>query len=164
MSYHCYLCLCRFQIVDLPGAIDSDANNGSWRIGDWADTLELPNIGLQAIVRWIPGPLEITGRGFLMIWYTLTYVNHSDQVVLPLCGTHQGSQQTMTGESMCMKVMHDERTISCMPFRSHDTSCRGGSLEHGIHNTTQPLAHSFGDLFIRSTGHSACGIYTRIHQ
>ncbi len=54
--------MCRFQIVDLPGAVDSDANNGSWRIGDWADTLELPNIGLQAVVRWIPGPLEITGR------------------------------------------------------------------------------------------------------
>ena len=62
MSCHCYPYMCRFQIVDLPGAIDSDANNGSWRIGDWADTLELPNIGLQAIVRWIPGPLEITGR------------------------------------------------------------------------------------------------------
>ena len=41
--------------------MDSDANNGSWRIGDWADTLELPNIGLQAIVRWVPGPQEITG-------------------------------------------------------------------------------------------------------
>ena len=54
--------MCRFQIVDLPGAVDSGANNGSWRIGDWADTLELPNIGLQAIVRWIPGPYEITGR------------------------------------------------------------------------------------------------------
>ena len=62
MSYHGCFCMCRFQIVDLPGAIDSDTNNGSWRIGDWADTLELPNIGLQAIVRWIPGPLEITGR------------------------------------------------------------------------------------------------------
>ncbi|KAA6422589.1 MAG: hypothetical protein FRX49_07450 [Trebouxia sp. A1-2] len=56
-----------FQIVDLPGAIDSDANNGSWRIGDWADTLELPNIGLQAIVRWIPGPLEITGTGYAVL-------------------------------------------------------------------------------------------------
>ena len=55
----------RFQIVDLPAAVDSDANNGSWRIGDWADTLELPNIGQQAIVRWIPGPYEITGRSCL---------------------------------------------------------------------------------------------------
>lgn len=45
----------------LPDGIDSDANNGSWRIGDWADTLELPNIGYEAIVRWIPGPVEITG-------------------------------------------------------------------------------------------------------
>ena len=53
---------CRFQIVALPDGVDSDANNGSWRIGDWADTLELPNIGFQAIVRWIPGPLEITGQ------------------------------------------------------------------------------------------------------
>ena len=54
---------CRFQIVALPDGFDSDANNGSWRIGDWADTLELPNIGYQAIVRWVPGPFEITGRG-----------------------------------------------------------------------------------------------------
>ena len=53
---------CRFQIVALPDGQDSDLNNGSWRIGDWADTLELPNIGFQAIVRWIPGPLEITGE------------------------------------------------------------------------------------------------------
>ncbi len=60
---HC----CSFQIVDLPGAVDSDANNGSWRIGDWADTLELPNIGEQAIVRWVPGPYEITGR-FQKFW------------------------------------------------------------------------------------------------
>ena len=56
------LTLCRFQIVALPDGVDSDANNGSWRIGDWADTLELPNIGFQAIVRWIPGPVEITGK------------------------------------------------------------------------------------------------------
>ena len=54
--------VCRFQIVDLPDGVDSDLNNGSWRIGDWADTLELPNIGFQAIVRWIPGPIEITGK------------------------------------------------------------------------------------------------------
>ena len=52
--------LCRFQIVSLPDGVDSDLNNGSWRIGDWADTLETPNIGFQAIVRWIPGPVEIT--------------------------------------------------------------------------------------------------------
>ena len=52
----------RFQIVALPDGQDTDLNNGSWRIGDWADTLELPNIGFQAIVRWIPGPLEITGE------------------------------------------------------------------------------------------------------
>ncbi len=55
--------LCRFQIVALPDGVDSDTNNGSWRIGDWADTLELPNIGYQAIVRWVPGPYDITGRG-----------------------------------------------------------------------------------------------------
>ena len=52
---------CRFQIVALPDGVDSGANNGSWRIGDWSDTLELPNIGYEAIVRWIPGPIEVTG-------------------------------------------------------------------------------------------------------
>ncbi|DBA78463.1 hypothetical protein WJX79_001206 [Trebouxia sp. C0005] len=56
-----------FQIVALPDGIDSDANNGSWRIGDWADTLELPNIGYQAIVRWVPGPQEITGTGYAVL-------------------------------------------------------------------------------------------------
>jgi len=111
--------------VDLPGAIDSDANNGSWRIGDWADTLELPNIGLQAIVRWIPGPLEITGRGFLMIWYTLTYVNHSDQVVLPLCGTHQGSQQTMTDNSENFDL-----TSHSMLFWTTERSNYSGTVTH----------------------------------
>ena len=45
----------------LPDGVDSDAHNGSWRIGDWADTLELQNIGYEAIVRWIPGPVEVTG-------------------------------------------------------------------------------------------------------
>lgn len=52
---------CRFQIVALPDGIDSDVNNGSWRVGDWADTLELPNIGTRAIVRWVPGPFNLTG-------------------------------------------------------------------------------------------------------
>lgn len=56
-----------FQIIDFPGAVDSDANNGSWRIGDWADTLELPFIGPQAIVRWVPGPQEITGTGYAVL-------------------------------------------------------------------------------------------------
>lgn len=58
---HASPCCCRFQLVALPDGVDSDANNGSWRIGDWADTLELPNIGTQAVVRWVPGPFNITG-------------------------------------------------------------------------------------------------------
>ncbi|KAL3147413.1 hypothetical protein ABBQ38_014479 [Trebouxia sp. C0009 RCD-2024] len=56
-----------FQIISLPDGVDSDLNNGSWRVGDWADTLELPNIGFQAIVRWIPGPVEITGTGYAVL-------------------------------------------------------------------------------------------------
>lgn len=75
-SYHqsdgCCIVICRFQIISLPGGVDSDLNNGSWRVGDWADTLELPNIGFQAIVRWIPGPVEITGESAWMMHLLLS--------------------------------------------------------------------------------------------
>lgn len=73
----------RFQIVALPDGVDSGANNGSWRLGDWADTLELPNIGYEAIVRWVPGPIEITGM--LHSIYT-----HASCCYMPLISSRYG--------------------------------------------------------------------------
>lgn len=32
-------------------------------MGDYADTLMLPNLGTMAIIRWVPGPAEVIGTG-----------------------------------------------------------------------------------------------------
>ena len=32
-------------------------------MGDYADTLMLPNLGTMAIIRWMPGPAEVIGTG-----------------------------------------------------------------------------------------------------
>lgn len=68
-------CGCRFQIVDLPG--QHNVSNGGWQIGDWADTLFLPNLANDAVVRWIPGPVEITGTGYYVLHCHL--LPHNDE-------------------------------------------------------------------------------------
>ena len=77
MTEFMLLCrLCRFQIVSLPNATDP-TNPGGWQVGDWADTLFMPNLANDAVVRWIPGPVEITGTGYYLLHCHL--MPHTDE-------------------------------------------------------------------------------------
>lgn len=42
---------------------------GPWavQVGDYADTLMIPNLGDQAIIRWVPGPAEVIGTGVAVL-------------------------------------------------------------------------------------------------
>ncbi|EIE26107.1 hypothetical protein COCSUDRAFT_46497 [Coccomyxa subellipsoidea C-169] len=65
-----------YQIVSLPN--DTDAFNSLWRVGDYVDTLLLPSSGMKnATVRWIPGPVEITGTGYALLHCHI--LPHSDE-------------------------------------------------------------------------------------
>ncbi|BDA44392.1 probable multicopper oxidase LPR1 homolog 3 at C-terminar half [Coccomyxa sp. Obi] len=65
-----------YQIVSLPN--DTDALNSLWRVGDYVDTLLLPSSGIKtATVRWIPGPVEITGTGYALLHCHI--LPHSDE-------------------------------------------------------------------------------------
>ncbi len=33
------------------------------QVGDYADTLMLPNLGTEAVIRWLSGPADIVGTG-----------------------------------------------------------------------------------------------------
>ena len=36
-------------------------DNGTWNVGDWGDTVLLSNVANAAIIRWVPGPYNVTG-------------------------------------------------------------------------------------------------------
>ena len=55
-----YMC-CRYQIVDFPNMNTTQVDNGTWQVGDYVDTLLMPEFASEARVRWIPGPINITG-------------------------------------------------------------------------------------------------------
>ena len=40
----------------------TQVDNGTWQVGDYVDTLLMPEFASEARVRWIPGPINITGR------------------------------------------------------------------------------------------------------
>ena len=52
---------CRYQIVDFPNMNTTQVDNGTWQVGDYVDTLLMPEFASEARVRWIPGPINITG-------------------------------------------------------------------------------------------------------
>jgi FtsP/CotA-like multicopper oxidase with cupredoxin domain len=52
-----------FQIVALPDATNA-SDPGAWQVGDWVDTLLLPQLSKAAVVRWVPGPANMTGTGY----------------------------------------------------------------------------------------------------
>ena len=39
----------------------TQVDNGTWQVGDYVDTLLMPEFASEARVRWIPGPINITG-------------------------------------------------------------------------------------------------------
>ena len=39
----------------------TQVDNGTWQVGDYVDTLLMPEFASEARVRWIPGPVDITG-------------------------------------------------------------------------------------------------------
>ena len=39
----------------------TQVDNGTWQVGDYVDTLLMPEFVSEARVRWIPGPINITG-------------------------------------------------------------------------------------------------------
>jgi len=50
------------------------------QVGDYVDTLLLPSSGMKtATVRWIPGPVEITGTD------TCFYCKHPDHIIFYPC-------------------------------------------------------------------------------
>ena len=52
-----------------PDTINASAvDNGTWLIGDYSDTLLMPEFTTQALVRWIPGPLNMTGESCHVFW------------------------------------------------------------------------------------------------
>lgn len=70
---------CRYQIVSL-GTQEQPAlpvTNAGWQVGDWVDTLLLPNLANDAVVRWIPGPVEVTGTGYYVLHCHL--LPHTDE-------------------------------------------------------------------------------------
>lgn len=52
-----------YQIVDFPNMNTTQVDNGTWQVGDYVDTLLMPEFASEARVRWIPGPVNITGTG-----------------------------------------------------------------------------------------------------
>ena len=46
-----------------PDTVNASAvDNGTCLIGDYVDTLLMPEFATQALVRWIPGPLNMRGE------------------------------------------------------------------------------------------------------
>ena len=46
-----------------PDTVNASAvDNGTCLIGDFVDTLLMPEFATQALVRWIPGPLDMRGE------------------------------------------------------------------------------------------------------
>jgi hypothetical protein len=39
----------------------------SAQVGDYADTLMLPNLGTEAVIRWLSGPADIVGTGVAVL-------------------------------------------------------------------------------------------------
>ncbi|KAK9793747.1 hypothetical protein WJX73_009450 [Symbiochloris irregularis] len=65
-----------FQLVQMVNPY-GEVSNGTWQEGDWLDTLLLPNLANQAVIRWTSGPEEITGQGYFLMHCHI--IPHSDQ-------------------------------------------------------------------------------------
>ncbi|KAK9804565.1 hypothetical protein WJX73_000182 [Symbiochloris irregularis] len=65
-----------YQLVSMVNPYGTP-DNGTWQVGDWLDTLLLPNIANQAVIRWHSGPADITGQGYFLMHCHI--IPHSDQ-------------------------------------------------------------------------------------
>ncbi|KAK9818823.1 hypothetical protein WJX74_006953 [Apatococcus lobatus] len=64
-----------YEIVSLGN--DYSPDNGSWQVGDWPDVLTRFDDASTAVVRWRPGPFEITGTGYSVVHCHI--LPHSDE-------------------------------------------------------------------------------------
>ncbi|KAK9818159.1 hypothetical protein WJX72_008005 [[Myrmecia] bisecta] len=63
-----------FQIVNITG----DASDpGTWQVGDYTDTLLLPDLVGSAEVKWVPGPYEVIGNGYSVLH--CHFLPHADE-------------------------------------------------------------------------------------